>query len=171
MKDSINYLELFFPFSPCTNPATNVQLFGASVHHLSASRIGVCFPWKVQSDRVLFRDLEGFRAQKGRSEPRKGQMGDRRGRLKRQSSRVSGQGSQNLFSKVQFLRGFWWLFCGLVIIWEINYRIILFSAPKSCFYSLLYSTLIPTLCYPPGSFRSHDRKRPKRSRKGLTQRN
>ena len=44
MKDSINYLELFFPFSPCTNPATNVQLFAASVHHLSASRIGVCFP-------------------------------------------------------------------------------------------------------------------------------
>ena len=44
MKDSINYLELFFPFSPCTNPAMNVQLFGASVHHLSASRIGACFP-------------------------------------------------------------------------------------------------------------------------------
>ena len=38
------------------------------------------------------------------------QMGDRRGRLKRQSARVSGQGSQNLYSKLQFLRDFWWLF-------------------------------------------------------------
>ena len=37
-------------------------------------------------------------------------MGDRRGRLKRQSARVSGQGSQNLYSKLQFLRVFWWLF-------------------------------------------------------------
>ena len=39
-----------------------------------------------------------------------GQMGDRRGRLKRQSARVSGQGSQNLYSKLQFLRVLWWLF-------------------------------------------------------------
>ena len=38
------------------------------------------------------------------------QMGDRRGRLKRQSARVSGQGWQNLYSKLQFLRDFWWLF-------------------------------------------------------------
>ena len=35
------------------------------------------------------------------------QMGDRRGRLKRQSARVSGQGSQNLYPKLQFLRDFW----------------------------------------------------------------
>ena len=56
---------------------------------------------------------------------------------------------------------------GLVIVWGVNYCIILFFAPKSCFYSLLYSTLISTLCYPPGSFWSHDGKCPERSQKGL----
>ena len=86
------------------------------------------------------------------TECQRGQEDDRRGRLKRQ---CAGQSSQNLYSKVQFLRGFWWLCGWFGDILRNKLSNYFFSGAKSYLYSLLYSTLISTLCYPPGRLLNH----------------
>ena len=90
------------------------------------------------------------------TECQRGQEDDRRGRLKRQ---CAGQSSQNLYSKVQFLRGFWWLCGWFGDILRNKLSNYFFSGAKSYLYSLLYSTLISTLCYPPGRLLNHPHNR------------